>query len=54
MPYRNDIDTGKLVCRDTAKMALGTNVDGYVMPMFHSQTAIAYQPALVQDAAQDL
>jgi ABC-type uncharacterized transport system YnjBCD substrate-binding protein len=48
-PYRNDIDTGKLVSRDTAKMALGTNVDGYVMPMFHSQTAIAYQPALVPD-----
>ena len=28
-------------------MALGTNVKGYVMPMFHSQTAIAYNPALV-------
>jgi ABC-type uncharacterized transport system YnjBCD substrate-binding protein len=48
-PYRNDIDTGSLVSRDTAKMALGTNVDGYVMPMFHSQTAIAYHPALVEN-----
>ena len=45
--YRNQIDTGKLVTRDTAKSALGVNVDGYVMPMFHSQTAIAYFPDLV-------
>ncbi len=47
--YRGDIDTGKLVTRDTAKMALGTDVDGFVMPMFHSQTAIAYNPAMVSD-----
>jgi len=47
--YRYDIDTGKLVTRDTAKMALGTDVDGFVMPMFHSQTAIAYNPDLVSD-----
>lgn len=45
--YRGDIDTGKLVTRDNAKMALGTNVEGYVMPMFNSQTAIAYNPTLV-------
>ena len=45
--YRGDIDTGTLVSRDTAEMALGTNVHGYVMPMFHSQTAIAYNPTLV-------
>ena len=47
--YRADIETGKLVTRDTAKLALGTDVDGYVMPMFHSQTAIAYNPDLVKD-----
>ncbi len=46
--YRADIATGKLVTRDTAKLALGTNVDGYVMPMFHSQTAIAYNPDLIK------
>ncbi len=46
--YRGDIETGKLVTRDTAKMALGANVDGFVMPMFHSQTAIAYNPALIK------
>jgi ABC-type uncharacterized transport system YnjBCD substrate-binding protein len=45
--YRDDIDTGKLVSRDTADMALGAMVTGYVMPMFHSQTAIAYNPAVV-------
>ena len=27
----------------------GTDVAGYVMPMFHSQIAIAYNPALVKD-----
>ncbi len=47
--YRDKIGTGDLVTRDTAKMALGTDVDGYVMPMFHSQTAIAYNPALVPE-----
>jgi ABC-type uncharacterized transport system YnjBCD substrate-binding protein len=50
--YRDAIETGKLVCRDTAKMALGTDVDGFVMPMFHSQTAIAYNPDLVPEPPQ--
>lgn len=50
--YRSKIETGDLVTRDTAKMALGTDVDGYVMPMFHSQTAIAYNPALVEQPPQ--
>ena len=40
--YRSDINTGKMVSRDSATNALGIDVDGYVMPMFHSQTAIAY------------
>ena len=46
-PYRAKIDTGGLVTRQTAEKALGTDVAGYVMPMFHSQTALAYNPALV-------
>lgn len=46
--YRGDIATGTLVTSDKAVMALGTNVDGYVMPMFSSQTAIAYNPALIE------
>jgi ABC-type uncharacterized transport system YnjBCD substrate-binding protein len=45
--YRDEIATGKLVTRDTADNALGADVSGYVMPMFHSQIAIAYNPAIV-------
>ncbi len=45
--YRHDVKTGSMVTRDSAKNALGTNVDGYVMPMFHSQTAIAYNSDLI-------
>ena len=48
MSYRNDVAAGKLVSRDTAKNALGANVDGYVLPMFHSQIAFAYNPDLVK------
>src|SRR6266571_2333010 len=44
MPYRADVSAGKLVSRDTAKNALGANVDGYVLPMFHSQIAFAESP----------
>lgn len=47
--YRSDIPTGKLVTRDNADMALGTDVKGYVMPMFNSQTAIAYNPDLIKN-----
>lgn len=47
MNYRADISTGKLVTREDANMALGSKVEGYVLPMFHSQTALAYNPALV-------
>lgn len=48
MAYRNDVGAGKLVTRDTAKNALGANVDGYVLPMFHSQIAFAYNPELIK------
>ena len=51
--YRDDIETGKLVTRDTAEKALGTEVGGFVMPMFHSQTAIAYNADLVEEPPQD-
>ena len=48
MPYRDDVAAGKLVSRDSAKNALGANVDGYVLPMFHSQIAFAYNPDVVK------
>ncbi|QRM31948.1 extracellular solute-binding protein [Microvirga sp. VF16] len=47
--YRDSLPTGKLVTRDTATNSLGTDVSGYVMPMFHSQTALAYNPDLVKN-----
>src|SRR5437868_3451361 len=46
--YKDDIATGKLASRETTSNALGTNVAGYVIPMFHSQTALAYNPDLVK------
>ncbi len=45
--YREKIPSGKLVTRGNADMALGTKVSGYVMPMFNSQTALAYNPNLL-------
>jgi ABC-type uncharacterized transport system YnjBCD substrate-binding protein len=47
--YKDKIATGSLVTRDTASNALGAEVSGFVMPMFHSQTAIAYNPDLVKN-----
>jgi ABC-type uncharacterized transport system YnjBCD substrate-binding protein len=47
--YKDKIPTGTLATRDTASNALGAEVSGYVMPMFHSQTAIAYNPDLVKE-----
>jgi ABC-type uncharacterized transport system YnjBCD substrate-binding protein len=47
--YKDKIPTGAMVTRDTAKNALGANVSGFVMPMFHSQTALAYNPDVVKD-----
>jgi putative spermidine/putrescine transport system substrate-binding protein len=47
--YTDQIPTGQLATRETAKNALGAEVSGFVMPMFHSQTAIAYNPDLVKD-----
>jgi ABC-type uncharacterized transport system YnjBCD substrate-binding protein len=46
--YRNDLANSKLVTSQKAENALGTDVGGYVLPMFDSQVAIAYQPALVK------
>src|SRR4029079_9684811 len=41
MPYRNDVAAGKLVSRDTAKNALGSDGDGLLLPLFHNQIALA-------------
>lgn len=47
--YTGDIESGKLATRDSAKNALGANVEGYVMPMFNSQIAVAYNPDMVKE-----
>src|SRR6185295_16567138 len=46
-PYVREVATGKLATSPSAKNALGDNGEGYVIPMFQSQTAIAYNPAAV-------
>ena len=48
LKYRDSIPTGKYAVSQSAKQALGVNVDGYVMPMFESQTALAYNPDLIK------
>ncbi|MCE8020631.1 extracellular solute-binding protein [Halomonas sp. MCCC 1A11036] len=51
-PYRDEIATGDLVSAENAEVALGADVSGYVMPMFQSQVAIAYNPSLVATPPQ--
>jgi ABC-type uncharacterized transport system YnjBCD substrate-binding protein len=47
--FRDQASTGNLATSAVTRNALGQNVDGYVMPMFNSQVAIAYNPARVQN-----
>ena len=47
-PYVKDVSTGKLVTSEAAKNSLGADVGGYVIPMFSSQTAIAYNADMVK------
>jgi ABC-type uncharacterized transport system YnjBCD substrate-binding protein len=46
--YTKDIPAGQRATRDSAKNALGQNVAGYVIPMFHSQIALAYNSDLIK------
>lgn len=47
--YVPDVPTGKLATTPSAKDALGTDVAGYVIPMFNSQTVIAYNTTMVKN-----
>ncbi len=49
MKFTDDIDTQKYVTSPFAKSALGVDVSGYAIPMFHSQTALAYNPKYVKN-----
>ncbi len=46
--YAPEIATYKLMTAADGRNALGFNVEGYVMPMFHSQVVLAYNPEMVQ------
>lgn len=46
--YAPELSTWKLMTAADGRNALGFNVEGYVMPMFHSQVVLAYNPDMVQ------
>ncbi|RYE28729.1 MAG: extracellular solute-binding protein, partial [Hyphomicrobiales bacterium] len=46
--YTANVETAKLATGDAAKNALGTDVSGFVIPMFQSQTALAYNADMVK------
>jgi ABC-type uncharacterized transport system YnjBCD substrate-binding protein len=47
--YGPEIGTYKLMTAANGRNALGFNVEGYVMPMFQSQVALAYNPDMVKN-----
>ena len=48
--YVASTNVAKYVVSQDSKNSLGTNVDGYVVPMFHSQVVVAYNPKYVTKA----
>lgn len=46
--YTDKVETSKLVSSDAAKNSLGADVSGFVIPMFQSQTALAYNADLLK------
>jgi len=46
--YAPEIATWRLMTAADGRNALGFNVEGYVMPMFHSQVVLAYNPEMVK------
>ncbi len=49
MPFTDDIETQQYVTSPFAKSSLGVNVEGYAIPMFHSQTALAFNSKYVKN-----
>ncbi len=47
--YGPEIATYKMMTAADGRNALGFNVEGYVMPMFHSQVVLAYNPEMVKN-----
>jgi putative spermidine/putrescine transport system substrate-binding protein len=52
LKYAEGLDTWQYMSAGDVKNALGTNIEGYGMPMFHSQTALAYNPDFVPNPPQ--
>ena len=52
--YVPQMKNAALVKGAEVKEAFGVSVDGYVVPMFQNQIAIAYHPAKVADPAEVL
>ncbi|MEK8126416.1 extracellular solute-binding protein [Paenibacillus filicis] len=48
----NSANKSAVVSGDS-KNSLGTNVDGYVIPLYHSQVALAYNPEKVKDVPKN-
>lgn len=46
--YTGNVATAKLATSEAASNALGTDVSGFVIPMFQSQTALAYNADMVK------
>ncbi len=51
--YVDLTNVGEYLVSDGSRNALGTDVDGYVIPLFSSQTAIAYNSTEVQDVPKN-
>lgn len=49
LDYAQEANTWQYVTAADARNSLGTDIDGYAIPMFHSQTALAYNPDEVAD-----
>jgi len=47
--YTDKVPTSKLVTSETAQNSLGADVSGFVIPMFQSQTALAYNADLLEN-----
>jgi putative spermidine/putrescine transport system substrate-binding protein len=47
LKYTDKVENSKLVTSASAKFSLGANVEGYVLPMFQSQTVLAYNASKI-------
>jgi len=47
LDYAKGIDTWQYITSPFAKNTLGVDVEGYCMPMFHSQAVVAFNPKYV-------